>query len=935
MDPNNINNIHRPRLEKARLNMDLADEALQGGRRQEAWEHIHRVCLELADDRDSNEGKALYISASLDLSQLGFVLGKNINELTMLLTRALKSAELMGDRRSRALINLHLGRLYYFGQRRLDAARVFEDGYSEVKELGDEDILARSAEFLGLHYFTQGLYKEAFHYFELGLEYFETENSNMPTNVLTTMWIGYCAAFMGQFHRAIGTLDYYRRFCLGRGDHSTAAILRAVLGIVLLMAKNNRDAYYHLSQAELEAKQNENPLAYYFSQGGLAYHMFAEGRLKESYDRSAQLFREAQEAGLSRQYASPIFLELYYEYYRLGFKPIMGENFQTEVIRLLQEPNIMLRGVALRLRATDKIVVGNDINHAKEDLEKSRQYLTRSGASVQLAKTLTELARLALIDGRRDEAHALANQAFKELGGYQKDFYPDDLRYLLRSKTSVSHDQTTGEELFTRFMDIIEELEPNTDLDQILYRVVKAINRLLGAERGGILWFDSDQKRAPVLRAGHNLTSSNLQEEDFLSNMALVFEAFRTKMPQLVQMDARQENGWQYQCKSILCIPFDVGGKTTGVLYYDNSYVDSCFDMIGPGDLNRMARSISRYIERLYAHSLRIKNKNRLRTSPAQDTPSYEIIARSPSMIQVLDQADRVAATDSSILILGETGVGKELLARRIHEKSRRVDKPLVIVDPSTMPETLVESELFGYEKGAFTGADHQKTGRLELADGGTLFIDEIGDIPLPVQVKLLRVLQEKTIMRVGSTRTLFTDFRLIAATNRDLAHMVAKGEFREDLYYRINVVPIYIPPLRLRVDDIGLLSDHFLNLYAAKYHRSEFQLSVEDESRLKAYNWPGNIRELKNVLERASLLSSEGKLELNLPVGIAEANPGCNPFEDLPTMEEIQRRYIQYVLERTNGKQSGPEGAAEILGMNRSTLYNRRKKLGILSPAF
>ncbi len=323
MDPNNINNIHRPRLEKARLNIDLADEALQGGRRQEAWEHIHRVCLELADDRDSKEGKALYISASLDLSQLGFVLGKNINELTMLLTRALKSAELMGDRRSRALINLHLGRLYYFGQRRLDAARVFEDGYSEVKELGDEDILARSAEFLGLHYFTQGLYKEAFHYFELGLEYFETEKSNMPTNVLTTMWIGYCAAFMGQFHRAIGTLDYYRRFCLGRGDHSTAAILRAVLGIVLLMAKNNRDAYYHLSQAELEAKQNENPLAYYFSQGGLAYHMFAEGRLKESYDRSAQLFREAQEAGLSRQYASPIFLELYHEYYRLGFKPIM------------------------------------------------------------------------------------------------------------------------------------------------------------------------------------------------------------------------------------------------------------------------------------------------------------------------------------------------------------------------------------------------------------------------------------------------------------------------------------------------------------------------------------------------------------------------------------------------------------------------------------
>ncbi len=932
MHQDNLHDIDRPRLEKARLNMDLAEEALQSGHRQEAWDYIHSVCLNLAEDTDSTESKALYISASLDLSQLGFVLGKNINELTMFLTKALERAEFMGDRRSRALINLHLGRLYYFGQRRIDAAEAFEKGYSEVKELGDDDILARSAEFLGLHYFTQGLFKEAFHYFELGLENFETGKLNMPTNVLTSMWIGYCAAFMGQFHQAIGTLDYYRRFCLERGDHSSAAILRAVLGIVLLMAKKNRDAYYHLSNAELEAKQNENPLAYYFAKGGLAYHLFVEGQLEKSYDMSKQLFREAQDAGLSRQYASPIFLEMYYEFYRLGFKPVMGVNFQTEVIRLLQEPNILLRGVALRLRAMDRIVVTNDIASAKKDLEKSREYLTQSGAAVELAKTLVEMARLSLIEGHKDDAHAFANQAFKQLGGYQKNFYPDDLQYLLRPKTVAPYENTTSEELFTQFIDIIEELEPNTDFDQILYRVVKATNRLLGAERSGILWFDRNHRKAPVLRAAHNLTPSNLQEEDFLSNMALVFEAFRTKKPQMVQMDEKQESGWHYQCKSILCIPFEVAGKTTGVLYYDNSYVDGCFDMIEPGDLNRMAQSISRYIERLYAHSLKIKDINLPQTIQTSLPPSYEIITCSPAMRQVLDQADRVASTDSSILILGETGVGKELLTRRIHEKSRRADRAFIIVDPSTMPEGLVESELFGHEKGAFTGADRQKKGRLELAHGGTLFIDEIGDIPLPVQVKLLRVLQEKTIMRVGSTRTLFTDFRLIAATNRDIAHMVARGEFREDLYYRINVIPIHIPPLRQRVDDIPLLSDHFLSRFAAKYHRTEFQLSAEDENRLKAYNWPGNVRELKNVLERASLLSEEGKLELNLPVGIA--SPTRNPFEDLPKMDEIQRRYIQYVLDQTNGKQSGPEGAAEILGMNRSTLYNRMKKLGILSPA-
>lgn len=212
-----------------------------------------------------------------------------------------------------------------------------------------------------------------------------------------------------------------------------------------------------------------------------------------------------------------------------------------------------------------------------------------------------------------------------------------------------------------------------------------------------------------------------------------------------------------------------------------------------------------------------------------------------------------------------------------------------------------------------------------------TLFIDEIGDIPLPIQVKLLRVLQEKTIMRVGGIKTIHSDFRLVAATHRDLAHMVARGEFREDFYYRINVVPIHIPPLRQRVDDIPLLSQHFLNRYAAKYHRTEILLTAEDERRLKAYNWPGNVRELKNVLERASLLSEENKIDLDLPT--AMPSPKSNPFEDLPSMDEIQRRYIRYVLKYTKGKQSGREGATKILGMNRSTLYNRMKKLGILSP--
>jgi len=297
-------------------------------------------------------------------------------------------------------------------------------------------------------------------------------------------------------------------------------------------------------------------------------------------------------------------------------------------------------------------------------------------------------------------------------------------------------------------------------------------------------------------------------------------------------------------------------------------------------------------------------------------------------MNETLAKADRIAASDSTVLILGETGVGKELLAQRIHMMSQRSEKPFVIVDPTTIPENLVESELFGHEKGAFTGADRQKRGRLELAHSGTLFIDEVGEIPKSIQVKLLRVIQERTFVRVGGNRTLHPDFRLIVATSRDLASEVAAGRFREDLYYRLNVVPLTLPPLRERKEDIPLLAGYFLDRYASKYNRAEVRLRPQDKDRLKGYNWPGNVRELENVMERTVLLSTDERLEFKLPTE-GKTVPG-QFFSDYPTLDEIQRRYIRHVLKKTGGKVGGPAGAAEILGMKRTSLNNRMKRLGL-----
>jgi len=300
-------------------------------------------------------------------------------------------------------------------------------------------------------------------------------------------------------------------------------------------------------------------------------------------------------------------------------------------------------------------------------------------------------------------------------------------------------------------------------------------------------------------------------------------------------------------------------------------------------------------------------------------------------MTQVINQAKIVAETDGAVLILGETGVGKELLARWIHNNSKRCSWPIVTIDCSTIPETLIESELFGYEKGSFTGADRKKIGQIELADKGTLFIDEIGEIPFNTQVKLLRLLQEKKFKRIGGHQIVSSDFRLIAATNRNLLQEIENGKFRNDLYYRLNVFPITIPPLRNRKDEIIEIAEEFLARYARKYNRSNLSLSKEHCMQLTDYEWPGNVRELENIIERSVLMSTNSDFNLLLPFPSNTKGKNDHLFADDPTLDDLQRRYILHILAKNGGKVSGSGGATEILGLKRTTLQSRMKKLGIV----
>ena len=304
-----------------------------------------------------------------------------------------------------------------------------------------------------------------------------------------------------------------------------------------------------------------------------------------------------------------------------------------------------------------------------------------------------------------------------------------------------------------------------------------------------------------------------------------------------------------------------------------------------------------------------------------------QIIGNSPALEAVLGQVERVAPTDSTVLIQGETGTGKELIARAIHNISSRCGRPFIKLNCAAIPFDLLESELFGHEKGAFTGAIAQKIGRFELADKGTLFLDEVGDIPPGLQPKLLRVLQEQEFERLGSTRTHQVDVRLVAATNRNLMEMVKRNEFRSDLYYRLNVFPISLPPLRARREDIPALVEHFVEIYARRMDKQIEHIPQETMSTLSSYEWPGNIRELQNFIERSVILTSGNVLQP--PLASLESAAEARSLGAV-TLEDAERDHIRKILEQTRWVVAGPNGAAARLGIKRSTLYFRMQKLGI-----
>ena len=469
------------------------------------------------------------------------------------------------------------------------------------------------------------------------------------------------------------------------------------------------------------------------------------------------------------------------------------------------------------------------------------------------------------------------------------------------------------------------------DFGEALQAIAHAAAAVLRSEASSVLMLDKRRSKLVFLAAVGD-RGPTLIGEEFDANLGVAGKVADTGKPIIVSDVNRNKNFFRgidakssFQTRGLMAAPLIWKGEVIGVVEVLNKIGSIDYDEDDLRLLQIFANLAANGAHNAAQHENVIRENRGLRETLRTRPP---IIGNSPALRQVAGMVNRVAGSTATVLLLGETGTGKELTGRQIHTASPRSDKAFIAINCAALPETLLESELFGHEKGAFTGAHAEKMGRFEMADGGTLFLDEVGDISLSTQVKLLRVLQEKEFVRVGGTRTIATDVRIIAATNRDLREAMERGSFREDLYYRLNVFPIVLPPLRQRREDIPLLIDHFVNVSATELGCPRPSVSDEAIALLAGYHWPGNIRELQNISERAVLLADgEAITPAHLPKEIAGDQAEQDFAASGSSLWAYEKAMIVKALRENGWNQSK---AARSLGISRDNLRYRVKKYTI-----
>ncbi|MBN1626451.1 MAG: sigma 54-interacting transcriptional regulator [Deltaproteobacteria bacterium] len=901
-----------------------ADIFSRSGRIVQAIQYYDFIINRLSTDSIAPNHTEDYLDSIFQRVSRSFFYPMNINMQLHLLKKAHEIARKYKNPVHLAKIKLLLGFSFLHGQTR-EATRYVNEFWKLVENINDEGLYKQGLLLTGIHMTLMGRFSEAIAYYEKmigNLEKFGEREEDLISGLLVAL----SYVLLGRASRGIGMINAIQLKAQRLSLDQTVSYADIIETIALIELRKIPEAERAFARVwgQTEDGWNNNMLG--ATQFCKAYILCSREDYKGAYEniKKGFMYRDSVNAPGLHPYCPWIFECLYVIRSKGFFDDVV--NFDLELSKAINGNNLFLKGIGYRHRALQNMEARQSDSTVLPDLNLSERLIKESGSEIELARTRIAIRDYYLARGRQKPAISRMRKTWAFFSKINEDIFPNDLlQNMPRERKS--------DLIVVKITSINISLATIKNREALLETVMNAAMDYTNATQSAVYALEENNLR---LIASRNISSHN----QALTGPAreTIGNAIRKNreiiLPGKDNIISEQFN--RLGIRSFIGVPIRFDESSQGYFVIGNHFKAEPFPDETLSFMKMFASQIEVGISNISAYEEIRKLKERyegeailLRREMGIDLPIEQIIGQSEGIKKVVGQIRQVAPTDSMVMILGETGVGKELVAKAIHNLSGKKDGPFIPVNISSFPNELVAGELFGHERGAFTGAHEKKKGRFELADGGTIFLDEIGDLSQDMQVKLLRVLQERTFERLGSSSPVRSDFRVIAATNKNLRQEVERGSLRQDLYYRLNVFPICVPPLRERKQDIPLLAWEFFAMFNRKLDKKIKRVPAEEINKLMLYHWPGNVRELKHFIERAVILSNGYDISFS---GLEFETPAQSSgrADKIASLADIEKDHIEKALKSTFWKISGPFGASTLLGLPPSTLRHRMKMLGI-----
>lgn len=904
-----------------------ADSLNKGGQVQQAAIYYETLLRYFETHQLAPRDVEDYLSAVLGKVEIDYI-SMPVTERVSLLSEGEAIAKRFKKWTYLMRIKLELGQAFRLAGEPQRAAQYVNSFWKIANTSGDKAMLKTAALMTSNYYLFRGQISEVVRRYDEIVGSLE-EFGNSERALMQGAMIGYSYVLNGRVARGIGMIDAVRTKANLLHFPHIIALTDCISAQSFLEIRRTDEAEFHADRA---LSNGEERLGLFIKQSLDSCKAFIL-TTKQNY---ADAFEHVKLMAERQLITNQAFAKQGYAFEYLDILELNGFrhehlNFNEEMKRLINSDSPYNKGIAHRYRALRNTARRESVSTILNDLRKSEIYLQQSGAEIELARTRVALGNYFLMERKSKRAHTYFEMVSGRLLKIDSSLFPKDILSTLPQDQKI---ETVAE----RIISINEGLARNRNVSLFLEEIINTAMDYSMATRGA--FFSVEQERLKVV-ASRSIDPAFLNTDQFIPIQQIALHVIKYGKDidypgPAIRCPVPEDALRQADISSFICVPAVLNDHNYGCLYLDNrlrqgevpadhlAFVRILCSQVAIGLANiSILNEVSEMRDRYEEEAVYYKREMGV------EVPLDTIIGESTSMKTVKDSVRRVAPTDSSVLISGETGVGKEVVAKAIHNLSTRKNGPFIPVNIAALPLDLVASELFGHERGAYTGASEKQKGRFELADGGTIFLDEISDLPLDVQAKLLRVLQEGIFERLGSATPIHSNFRVITATNKDLRFEAEEGRFRTDLYYRLNVFHIFVPPLRDRKEDVPLLARFFVGKFKRKTGKKMGRIHADEMKRLVEYHWPGNVRELEHAIEKALILSDEQGLTFP-DLEPAPAHQYPEEILTSKTLEDIEREHILRILVAKKWRISGPKGAAIALGLIPQTLYSRMKKLGI-----